>query len=89
MEKVIRVGKNEYGNLFVKIKFIDGKLSITGVEGPKSNGDCCGSCGQINMDDWGITEYAHGFDGQIEDKLRDIWTSYHLNDTQAGTPAWT
>lgn len=34
--------------LFCKIECKDGRLSISGVEGPKQNGDAWGSCGQIH-----------------------------------------
>lgn len=47
--KVVRVGRGSNGQVFVTIKYEDGELSLTGVEGPNSNGDCKGSCGQINM----------------------------------------
>jgi len=36
--------------MFCKIEFTDGKLSISGVIGPKSNGNAFGGCGQINME---------------------------------------
>ena len=39
--------------VFCKIEFKDGRLSITGVEGPTVGGNCHGSCGQIQWD------YAH------------------------------
>lgn len=52
--KVLRVGRlPQDGDLFCKIEFKAGKLSITGVEGPRSNGDARGGCGQIEM------HYAH------------------------------
>lgn len=87
--KVILVGKGPCGNVFVNIKFNNGKLSITGVEGPMANGNARGSCGQINMGEWEIGEYAPGFDRDVELKLREIWNTWHLNDMQAGSPAQT
>lgn len=40
--------------VFCKIEYTeDGRLSISGVIGPKSNGDAVGGCGQIDM------EFAH------------------------------
>jgi hypothetical protein len=53
MEKIIRPGKIENGNVFCKITWHDKKLSISGVIGPKANGNSSGGCGQINM------EFAH------------------------------
>lgn len=87
--KIIRVGRGDCGHVFVSIKFKDGKLSITGVEGPKANGDAKGSCGQIVMSEWDIKEYAPGFDRAQELRLREIWDTWHLNDMQAGSPAQT
>lgn len=87
--KVIRVGKGPCGNVFVKVKFNDGRLSITGVEGPKANGDARGGCGQIVMSDWEISEYAPSFNRGVELQLREVWNNWHLNDMQAGSPAQT
>lgn len=85
--KILRVGTSPSGDVFIKIEFADGKLSITGVEGPMRNGNASGSCGQINMSEWDISEYAPGFDRDVELKLREIWDQWHLNEMQAGSPA--
>lgn len=86
--KVVRVGRGSNGHVFVTIKYKDGELSLTGVEGPTSNGDCKGSCGQINMSpSWGITAYAPGFSAKIEKQLRYVWDAWHLNHMRAGSPA--
>jgi hypothetical protein len=58
MNKVMRVGNvSPYGGrpvgLFIEAEYKDGRLSLTGVIGPKSNGDAVGGCGQISM------EFAH------------------------------
>ena len=59
MKKVIHpFDRSFYGEgkkypVFFKIKFEDGKLSITGVESPLPSGNCRGGCGQIDM------EYEH------------------------------
>lgn len=56
MDKIVRIGsiKPEWMHreidVFYKIEIKDGNLSISGVIGPKSNGDAWGGCGQINMD---------------------------------------
>src|SRR6478735_2143194 len=47
MEKIVRLGIGPDGNVYCRIKYTEGRLSITGVEGPKANGDCRGACGQI------------------------------------------
>lgn len=87
MNKTIRIGVNENGNIYCKISFKNGKLSITGVEGPLVNGDCRGSCGQINMHDWNIQNYATGWDDGLARQFREVWDKWHLNDMQAGSPA--
>ena len=56
MKKVIRPGRIiNYGggrfhpDIFCKIEYTeDGRLSISGVVGPRPNGNCVGSCGQID-----------------------------------------
>lgn len=56
-KKVIHIGTIEQGgklaDIYCKICFKDGKLSISGVIGPKQNGNAIGGCGQIDM------EFAH------------------------------
>jgi len=61
------------------------KLSISGVIGPKSNGDCLGSCGQI-YDSIDLTSYAEGWDKESVSKFIDVWKNWHLNDMKAYTP---
>ena len=39
-------GKEFLCNVFCEITYKDGTLTIHGVVGPISNGDCYGSCGQ-------------------------------------------
>jgi hypothetical protein len=69
----------------------DGQLHITGVEGPKRNGDCWGSCGQIDMgwrDDparW-TTKGANFNDEQLAEFMA-IWDRWHLNHMRAGSQA--
>lgn len=80
--------------VFIEIKYSeDGRLSITGVEGPKTNGDALGACGQIDMHlreedrkDW---IYQEGWNSKMMDRLLEIWNTYHLNDMNAGTPEQT
>lgn len=51
--KVCRVGTIPNGrtraDVFIKIECKDGRLSFSGVIGPRSSGNCLGSCGQIVM----------------------------------------
>lgn len=82
-------------SVFCKIEYKDGKLSISGVEGPMSNGDAHGSCGQIEMgykhgnpdyDDkrysshTEIKHFAAGWTKEMWLKFLDIWHEWHLND---------
>lgn len=85
-KKIIRLGETKDGNVFCRIKWQNGKLSISGVIGPKKNGDATGSAGQIDMDltPDDFTSFAPTFDaGEVEQFLA-IWKQYHLNDMQAG-----
>jgi len=89
MRKIVHIGKGNNGDVFCKIKFDPAKhsLSITGVEGPKRNGNALGSFGQIIMHEWGIKTYAAGWDAALEAKFRAVWDRWHLNDMRAGSPA--
>ena len=75
-------GRGDDGKVFCTISFKDGKLSITGVEGPKNNGNCKGSCGQILGAVKSITHPT--WDQEQIDKFLKIWDSWHLNDMNAG-----
>lgn len=86
--KTVRIGTQpRLGSLYCRIVFALGKLSITGVEGPTRNGNCLGSCGQIDMHPWTIDAYAPGWDAARVERFRDIWKAWHLNDMRAGSPA--
>jgi hypothetical protein len=67
--------------VFVKIEYKNKRLSLTGVVGPRSNGNCRGSCGQIMLD-----EVTPNDDWTYEkiNELQDIWNKWHLNDLRAG-----
>jgi len=70
----------EVGNVYATIKYGGGKLSICGVEGPLSNGNAKGGCGQIHG-----SEYSNPL---IDlKKFFDVWERWHLNDMQAGSYA--
>ena len=102
MKKIVNPGRVMIGKqparVFVKIEFTNGNLSISGVEGPQSNGDCRGSCGQI---DWGynhrnpahndprytepaeLTDYADGWTPDMWYTLLEYWHDWHLNDMRS------
>jgi hypothetical protein len=82
-------GRTEDGNLYVTVEYKtkeDGKmcLSITGVEGPMSNGNCKGSAGQCIGALDRIKAYSAGWDAEKAAKLKGIWKKWHLNDMKAG-----
>ncbi len=86
--RIFRIGEaKDYQDraysVFVKATYNGSRLSISGVEGPKRNGDAVGGCGQIDMHDWNIVNYAPGWDKQKETRLREIWKRWHLNDMRA------
>lgn len=65
--------------VFCKIELLEGKLSITGVVGPKSNGNCYGSCGQCSDEVRTGTPTKNWTDEMLQ-KFCDIWDEWHLND---------
>lgn len=79
-----------YMSIFCQINFNDGKLSISGVEGPLRSGNCLGSCGQIDMHlrgKQGEIKLARGWTRELLAKFFEVWERWHLNDMKAGTPA--
>lgn len=81
--KVVHVGSGDYGRVFCKIQITDGKLSISGVEGPRADGNCRGSCGQI-LDHLTVSKFAPGWDAEKLEHFRALWDRWHLNDMRAG-----
>ncbi len=92
MQKTVRIGTVGLGygppvHLFCSIGFGAGRLSVTGVEGPKRDGNAAGSCGQIIMSPWEIVDYAPGWNPETVTRFREVWDRWHLNDMRAGSPA--
>lgn len=69
-------------NYFVKIEFDGKNLSFTGVEGPRRNGDCAGSCGQARPADNLIPKGEWRQDKIY--RLDYLWDRWHLNTMRAG-----
>lgn len=73
----------------VTIDYHDEKLSLSGVVGPRSNGDCYGSAGQIDMSFKEIDPRGHITINDVEGnkkiiaRLLNVWRRFHMNDTQA------
>jgi hypothetical protein len=89
MKKIIMPGRVKVGKhlerVFVKVEIDEkGRLSISGVVGPRPTGNCRGNCGQIDMSikpadliigpDWTR--------GRVE-LLWKVWELWHLNDLRA------
>lgn len=97
--KVVRLGtKPGSGNIYCKIKFSeDGRLSISGVEGPHGNGSCVGACGQIDMhlrNEVDQIAPAPGWTAPMLRQFFEVWRAWHLNDMTPGCehqtgPEWT
>lgn len=102
INKTVRIGTvPDYAgramNVFCKIKYANGKLSVTGVEGPMPNGDARGSCGQTVMhlrEAVDTITPAPGWDGDKLQTFFAVWDEWCLNDMspncehQVG-PDWT
>ena len=86
--KIVSIGRSRAtGTTYCKIQFDDSRLSIAGVEGPKANGDCLGSCGQIVMHEWRFDSLCPGWNPELIAQFRAVWKRWHLNDMTPGSPA--
>ena len=74
-------------NVFIEIKYQDGVLTMRGVEGPLSSGNCLGSCGQIDMhlrtEKPGEYTLNNGWTEKLYRQMLDYWQKWHLNDMHA------
>lgn len=59
------------------------ELSITGVHGPRANGNAYGDCGQ-NINDLRESTPAKAWTVEMRDRLVEIWEAWHLNGMRAG-----
>lgn len=85
--KIIRIGNGPYGDVFCRITFAGGRLSITGVEGPSADGNADGASGQISESIADVQTYAPGWDKKLAMEFAALWGRWHLNDLRAGTAA--
>lgn len=83
-ERHVHVGHLNNTRVFVTIRFEDCRLSLTGVVGPYTNGNCAGSCGQC--DDVLIDPNFVPCEGINATLLHMLWNRWHLNDMNAGSP---
>jgi hypothetical protein len=95
MNKIVRIGVSETLQVYCRIELSNnGRLSISGVEGPMPSGNCRGSCGQLIMsykeyDTRGYKSVADikpapGWNAETIKRFFDIWDRWHLNDMRAG-----
>ncbi len=90
LEKVVRIGTNDCGDIYCKIAVKDERLSITGVEGPRRDGNARGGCGQINMHlakQQADIQPAPGWTAELMARFFEVWDRWHLNDMRAGSKA--
>lgn len=86
--KVVRIGSatDEYSkhiySTFCKIEYSQGRLSITGVEGPLGNGNAIGSCGQIDKH-IKVTTFGPDWNTYKLAQFVRVWGAWHLNDMHA------
>jgi hypothetical protein len=86
----VKIGPTPDGMVWIEMQWDSKRLSITGVQGPVSNGDCHGGCGQVINAVLEAARYAetHQTQTRIEpNKIRHlaaIWKEWHLNDMRAG-----
>ena len=81
----------DVGRTFCHIKWTGERLSISGVEGPKANGDARGSCGQILdhlVTGWDgepcAWTFEAGWSAELLAEFVRVWERWHLNDMRAG-----
>ena len=76
-------GRSRLSRGFAEIKYQDGRLSICGVVGPMSNGNCMGSAGQCVdsfRDALAHGKTCEGWSVGMLVKFCNIWDRWHLND---------
>ena len=80
-----RDGRDGLAQVYCTIRYKDERLSISGVIGPKSNGDARGSCGQIadtirEEIEAGTFVPSNGWTIERVRAFLDTWDRWHLND---------
>ena len=82
-----RTGAEISAPLWVKILYIDGRLSITGYHGPLRNGEAHGDCGQVTERLAELLKFPDQIrvEGGAETvrRLLEIWQEWHLNSMRA------
>lgn len=86
--KIVRLG-HIGANIFCRIKFENGNLSIVGVEGPTPDGNalCCGQIDSYLRERLDRITPAPGWTREMLERFLGVWDEWHLNNMQAGSPA--
>jgi len=71
--------------IFLNVSIVDGRFSISGVEGPLTNGNAKGGCGQIRDSLRDMRMEGDLTKEQVREVL-EYWQRWHLNDLNAGSP---
>lgn len=85
--KVLMLGTHENGRVFVRVEWNGTRLSVSGVVGPKANGDCRGSAGQCIDSLRDEIAFDPQWSRETANELVELWDRWHLNDMRAGSPA--
>lgn len=69
--------------VYVTVDWDGKRLSMTGVEGPKADGNAYGGCGQCGVDPDLEPNATDGWNAEMLARLREMWDRWHLNDMKA------
>lgn len=81
--KQMKVGRHADGACWVTVEFDGTRLAFQGVIGPRRDGNCRGSGGQIAVDLADVVATAP-FTAADVARLAEVWKLWHLNDMRAG-----
>ena len=93
-KKLLCLGQGRDGKVFIEASLKgedveDWRLSLSGIIGPKHDGDAIGGCGQIQdhlLEVGTIDEYFEPWCEESVLILKSVWDEFHLNDMTAGSP---
>ena len=82
LHKTLRLGTSQtiggrYYSIYAKATIQDGKLTISGVEGPLPSGNAIGSCGQLTLN---IENLDADWTPGMLSTFTYIWDKWHLNN---------
>lgn len=86
MKRIYHLGCHYTGEVFIKVAFDKGRLSFSGVIGPKKNGNATGACGQIQdeINPSELRPLAPGWTVEKVARFLELWKRWHLNDMRPG-----